>query len=440
MNHLRRLAPLLLAAFVLVLMPGTARAENAGTVAQALRSSPVYQAKGLDRIDVATAQGAVQGTAPQIYVAVLEAGAAASANEAAARASDIGKALGTTDAVVLVITDSRHLGAATGKDARSRGADGGAALTQELASIKGKPFDKATVTDFVKAFAQRVGAQASNGGTTANNNNNASTPQKASHSGRNFLLVLLALGGGGFAFYRRSAKKKRDRDNQGLRADVESLYNRLGSDVSTLDAKGDQLALQALSDASERYNATGSALATADTPGEFAAARRTAVEGLVAAQTARKQLGLDPGPEIPLPPGNGPQLTGEQRVRFGDQEYDGSPNYRPGNGHYYGGGNVNGQMVPGGWYSQPFWTPFLLGSVLSGGLGGGGLFGGGLFGGGYGGGGYERGYEEGRENSQDDYRGDGGGGGDWGGGGGGGGGGDWGGGGGDGGGGGGGDW
>ena len=419
MNHLRRLVPLLIAALVVLLVPGTARADNAGDVAKALRNSPVYQAKGLDRIDVAAAQSAVQGTAPQVYVAVLEAGAASSASEAAARASAIGKALGTTDAVVLVITDSRHLGAATGKQARSRGADGGAALSQELTSIKGKPFDKATVTDFVKAFAQRVGEQASNGGTTTGNNNNASTPQKTSHSGRNFLLVLLALGGGGFAFYRRSANKKRKRENEGLRADVESLYNRLGSDVMTLDAKGDQLALQALSDASERYNATGSALATADTPGEFAAARRTAVEGLVAAQTARKQLGLDPGPEIPLPPGNGPQLTGEQRVQFDDQEYDGSPNYRPGNGHYYGGGNINGQMVPGGWYSQPFWTPFLLGSVLSGGLGGGGLFGGG-------GGGYERGYEEGRENAQGgDGGGGGGGGGAWGGGGDGGGGGDW---------------
>ena len=437
MNHLRRLVPVLLATLVVPLAAGTARADNAGAVAQALRSSPVYQAKGLDRLDVATAQSAVQGTAPQVYVAVLEAGAASSANEAAARASDIGKALGTTDAVVLVITDSKHLGAATGKQARSRGVDGGAALSQELSSIKGKPFDKATVTSFVTAFARRVGIQASNSGGSSTTNNSAPATQSTSHSGRNFLLVLLALGGGGFALYRRSAKKKRDRDNQGLRADVESLYNRLGSDVSTLDAKGDQLALQALSDASERYNATGSALATADTPGEFAAARRTAVEGLVAAQTARKQLGLDPGPEIPLPPGSGPQLSAEQRVRFGDEEYDGSPNYRPGNGHYYGGGNVNGQMVPGGWYSQPFWTPFLLGSVLSGGLGGGGLFGGG----GYGGGGYERGYEEGRENAQDDHRSDGGGGGDWGGGGDGGGGGDWGGGGdGGGGGGGGGDW
>jgi hypothetical protein len=206
---------------------------------------------------------------------------------------------------------------------------------------------------------------------------------------------------------------------EGLRADVESLYNRLGSDISTIPGGDDAVAKQALSDAAERYNATGALLAHADTPGEFAAARRTAVEGLVAAQTARKKLGLDPGPEIPLPPGQGPQLIAEQKVRVGDQEYEGSPTYQPGRGHYYGGGYYNGQVVPGGWYAFPFWETMLMTSVLTGGFGGGGMFGGG---------GYERGYEEGRDDARDDSGGGGLGGGDWGGGGGdwgGGGGGDW---------------
>jgi hypothetical protein len=235
------------------------------------------------------------------------------------------------------------------------------------------------------------------------------------------ILGVLLVGGlvGGGLLYGRS-RKRRQREMEGLRADVESLYNRLGSDVSTIPGGDDTVAKQALSDAAERYNATGALLATADTVGEFAAARRTAVEGLVAARTARQKLGLDPGPEIPMPPGPGPQLTSEGKVRVGDQEYDGSPTYAPGRGHYYGGGYYNGQPVPGGWYSFPFWETLLMTSVLTGGFGGGGVFGGG---------GYERGYEEGVDDAHDaredsgggfgagDWGGGGGGGGDWGGGG-----------------------
>jgi hypothetical protein len=219
---------------------------------------------------------------------------------------------------------------------------------------------------------------------------------------------VLAVGGGGAYVY--SKRRRTKRELEGRRADVESLYNRLGSDVSTLSAGDNAVAKQALADAAERYNATGALLATADTDGEFAAARRTAVEGLVAARTAREKLGLDPGPEIPLPPTQGPLLTSEQKVRVGDQEYEGSPTYQPGRGHYYGGGYYNGQPVPGGWYSFPFWETMLMTSVLTGG------FGGGMFGGG----GYERGYEEGVDDARDarDDSGGGFGGGDWGGGGG----------------------
>ena len=233
---------------------------------------------------------------------------------------------------------------------------------------------------------------------------------------------MLGIGGGGL-FYARS-RRKRAAAQQGARADVESLYNRLGADVSTLSAGDDAVAKQALADAAERYSATGALLSQADTPGEFEAARRTVVEGLSAARVARTRLGLDPGPDVPPPPGSGPQMQAAGRVQVGDQAYDGSPAYAPGRSHYFGGGYLSGQMVPGGWYGVPFWESMLIGSALSGG-----------FGGGYGGGGYERGYEEGVEDSRearddagsgDGGSGDwGGGGGVWGGGGGGGGGGDW---------------
>ena len=157
------------------------------------------------------------------------------------------------------------------------------------------------------------------------------------------------------------------------------------------------VAQQALADAAERYNATGALLSQADTPGEFEAARRTVVEGLAAARLARTRLGLDPGPEIPPPPGQGPQLQAPQRVQVGDDEYEGSPEYAPGRQHYFGGGMLGGRMVPGGWYGVPFWETMLIGSMIGGGFGG---FGGG-FGGGYGG--YHAGYEEGVEDATGGY-------------------------------------
>ena len=133
-----------------------------------------------------------------------------------------------------------------------------------------------------------------------------------------------------------------------------------------------------------------------------------------AARTARRELGFDPGPEIAPVPGDGPQLRTEQQVVLGGQAYDGSPDYRPGRQHYFSGGNVGGQNVPGGWYSMPFWEPFMLGALLTGGFGGG-------FGG-FGSGGHEQGHggevDSGGpgETGNDVGGGSGGGGGDWGGG------------------------
>jgi hypothetical protein len=429
---------LVLLVLVVLAVPGTAHAESIAQVAAALRSSPVYQSPGLDVVDVAGLTSVLSGTDPQVDVAVLPAAAASSDQQARLRAIAIGKALADSNLVVLVITANQHFGVGEGNAAASRGVNASAALAQERAAIKGQPFNKATLTAFVTGFVQQIGQQVSSVGSSTGGTTIPAQPTSSSNTGAYLLGGLVVIGGGATALAVRSSRNRKKRLNEGLRADVEQLYNRLGNDVGTLDARDNAVARQAMADASERYNSAGATLATADSPPEFAAARRTAIEGLTAAQTARKALGLDPGPEVPSLQGSGPHLTGDQQVQFGDQAYDGSPAYQPGRGHYFEGGNVNGQMVPGGWYSAPFWTPFLLGSLLSGGFGGGGLFGGG-----YGGGGYERGYEEGRENATDnsgggDWGGGGnGGGGDWGGGGGGG---DWGGGGGDSGGGGGGDW
>lgn len=412
----RVLLPLLL---LLLALTGTAHAESADQVASALRNAPVYQSSGLDLVDVPTLTAELRGTDPQVYVAVLPASAASSAKQADERATEIGRALGESDAVVLVITANKHLGAGEGSRAADRGVDADAALQAELASENGA-FDKDTITAFVSSFKERVLSQTSSGGSG----------EGGSSSGGGFpwgpVLLVGAVGGGTAVAV--SSRRRKARLNAGLRAEVEQLYSRLANDVGTLDAGDNAVAKQALADAAERYNACGAALAIADSPAQFAAARRTAVEGLTAARVARKELGLDLGPEIPLVPGDGPQLAQDGSVRVAGQDYDGSPTYRPGRQHYFGGGMVGGQQVPGGWYSTPFWEPFLLGSILSGGFGG------------FGGGGYDRGYEAGVEDARHDSSGwddsgsggdwggsfgDGGGGGDWGGGGDSGGGGDW---------------
>ncbi len=394
---------LVILALLLLAVPGTARAESVSQVANALRSSPVFQEKGLDLVDVATLTSELEGSNPRLKLAVLAASAASSAQQADDRATEIGRALGDTDAVVLVITANGHLGAGAGKGAAGRGVDADAALAAELADTKGQSFNKDNLTAFVTSYKQRVAEQTSG---------QSSSP--GSSGGGNGGLYLLGgvgvLAAGGIALAVRSSRKRSKVVDDGLRADVEGLYNRLGSDVSTLDPKDDAVARQAMVDAAERYNACGGAMATADTPAEWAVARRTAVEGLTAARTARQRLGLDPGPEIPVVAATGPQLTADEQVVLEGQTYDGSPTYQPGRQHYYGGGNVGGQRVAGGWYSAPFWEPFLLGAILTGGFGG--------FGGG---GGFERGYEAGQDDSQE-RQGDGGSGGDWGSGGGGG---DW---------------
>jgi len=231
--------------------------------------------------------------------------------------------------------------------------------------------------------------------------------------------VLIAGGVGGVVFYR---KRKLKRQLEAAKANVMPYYDRLANEVNTLDPKDDATARQAVADAAERFTSAGSQLATADSVEKYAAARRTTLEGLYAAVTARKALGLDPGPELPpIEEPRGDQLTKAQDVTVQGQTYQGYPDYTPGAPYYYGGG----RGVPGGWYSFPFWETLLIGSVLTGGFGGWG-------GGGYGAG-YDSGFEAGRDSAQDSGNGsDSGGGSDWGGGGGGwGGGGDWGGGGGD---------
>ena len=307
-------------------------------------------------LDVDAARDAVRSSEVQIYVAGVSAATAERAGGDAALTTSLGRGIGDSSAVVLLITDAPSVYADNGTDVGDRGVNAGQALRD---TPRGQ-FDEAGVTDLVRDFAAAVDAQAVGGGSST--------------AGGLGLLPLLAVGAAGVGGYvllsSRRAGKRRAQQLEDLRADVESLYGRLGSDVQLLAPGDDPVTRQALADASERYTATGALLAKADTPGEFAAARRTAVEGIAAARVVRERLGLDPGPDVPLPEGAGPQLTEPSRVQIGEQEYEGSPSYQPGRPHYYEGGYYGGQPVPGGWYATPFWQTLLMGSVLSGGLGG----------------------------------------------------------------------
>ena len=220
-------------------------------------------------------------------------------------------------------------------------------------------------------------------------------------------------------------------------ADVSSLRDRLGHDVSTLQPGDDPVARQALADASERYSTASTLLERASSDAQRRTAWLAVVEGLAAARVARQRLGLDLGPPIPALPGAGPQLTSHARVDVDGRSHVGAPSYEPGRPHYFPGGYHGDRHVPGGWYDLPFWPSGLvlgalggwaLGGLMAGamygedvGLGGGGFQDGGFGGGGDGDGGGSGGGGFGGDGGGGDWSdggfGGSGGGGDWGGGG-----------------------
>jgi hypothetical protein len=299
-----------------------------------------------------------------------------------------------------------------------------------------------TVIDFATAVrkapdaSQGCDTSSSGSGGSGGGSTTQSSGKSADHTGT-VLLVLLVLLVLGVGFYLHSRRRREQRIAQrtlsDARAQVMPYYDRLANEVNTINPADNATARQAMADASERFTSAGGQLAAADSLEKYAQARRTTLEGLYAARTARTALGLDPGPELPpIAESTGQHLSRPQEVTVQGQTFQGYPAYTPGAPYYFGGG----YGVPGGWYGVPFWETLLLGSVLTGGFGG---FG---FGGGWGGydAGYGTGYDAGYNAGEDADRdtgggwGDSGGGGDWGGGGGwgdSGGGGDWGGGGGD---------
>jgi hypothetical protein len=84
-------------------------------------------------------------------------------------------------------------------------------------------------------------------------------------------------------------------------AEVDALLQRLGHDVTSLDAGDDKAAAQGLDDASERYETASAQFLHAQSIPELTVVRGIAVEGLQSCRSVRTRLGLDPGPDVAPP-------------------------------------------------------------------------------------------------------------------------------------------
>ena len=404
----RRVSVLFVALGALLLLAPAAGADVPGAV-DALRSADLY-------VDPAAGAKLDQGAAAdalndRVKVAVLP----ANAGDAGQLAREIGEQLQSRVTVGVFVGHTFNAASnvlCTGQ--------AGSLAARAVSDNRSQLQSDNDLTNTIKDFASQVHAAGQ-----CSNRNGPAPATSSSHDGSYNgwiaigVLALLAVGavGGAVAWRRR-------RDRRALedaRAGVQPYYDRLAAEVSSLQPGGNPVARQALSDASERFTSAGSQLAGATRPAQIEAARRSVLEGLQAARTARTALGLDPGPELPpIVPAQSPQLTEEQQFSAAGRTVYGYPQYTPGAPYYFAGGGG----YAGGWYSFPFWESLLIAEALSPGWGGGWGWGGGGFDGGYATG-YDSGFEAGRDSAQPgDWSGSGGdwsdnGGGDWGGGGGG---------------------
>ena len=99
-----------------------------------------------------------------------------------------------------------------------------------------------------------------------------------------------------------AARAHRRRQLDDARAEARHWVERLGGELLVLDGAAARLGTgtaAGLAEAAERFTAAGAELAAARTPRQCRIAQDTAVEGLHHVRTARRSLGLDPGPRVP---------------------------------------------------------------------------------------------------------------------------------------------
>jgi hypothetical protein len=96
------------------------------------------------------------------------------------------------------------------------------------------------------------------------------------------------------------AHQRRQLDD--ARAQARHWVERLGGELLVLDgavARLGTVSAAGLAEAAERFTAAGTELGAARTPRQCRIAQETAVEGLHHVRTARRSLGLNPGPRVP---------------------------------------------------------------------------------------------------------------------------------------------
>ena len=122
--------------------------------------------------------------------------------------------------------------------------------------------------------------------------------------------------------------------------------------------EGDAASNAASDEARERLSAARALAAESDAVAVLRAVRHTVLEGLAAAHAARAAAGLDAGP-TPPPPSEVPITDQAADVTVDGLTWVVQPAYRPGFVHHFPGGKLAGVLVPGGWYSEPFWERLL---------------------------------------------------------------------------------
>jgi hypothetical protein len=99
-----------------------------------------------------------------------------------------------------------------------------------------------------------------------------------------------------------AAHAHRRRQLDDARAQARHWVERLGGELLVLDGTATRLETgitAGLAEAAERFTAAGAELGAARTPRQCRIALDTAIEGLHHVRTARRSLGLDPGPRVP---------------------------------------------------------------------------------------------------------------------------------------------
>jgi hypothetical protein len=287
----------------------------------------------------------------------------------------------TSGRVLLVFVGSRY-------EVRTRSCSSAVATVHDQIHAHAAEMRDGRYTDALVAVGQNVSCGSESGTGTAASHGDTGKKTNAALVTAVVIGGIGLLGAAGVGGVMWSRRRRKQRELADARAAVTPYYDRLAHEVNTLNAGSDAVARQALADASERYTSAGSQMATADSVAQWASVRRTLLEGLQAAQAARRSLGIDPGPALPpIEEPRGEQLTGERTVDVQGKQYRGYPEYTPGAPYYFAGGGG----YPGGWYTFPFWETLLIGSVLSGGWG----FGAGGYGAGYDTG-YASGYDAGQ--------------------------------------------